>query len=81
VAADRGAELSLKEALTQNSAEPVLFINGCDRLDAVRKVYAVAQPLGRFTVPIGSVATNGERDFYAFLLSGARGPIPPFSGC
>ncbi|HLH91824.1 MAG TPA: glycosyltransferase family 39 protein [Xanthobacteraceae bacterium] len=72
---------SLKEALTQNSAEPVLFINGCDRLDAVRKVYAVAQPLGRFTVPIGSVATNGERDFYAFLLSGARGPIPPFSGC
>ena len=74
-------DFSLQEALTQNSAEPILFINGCAGLDAVRKVYAVTQPLGRFVVPIGSVATNGEREFYAFLLSGARGPIPPFAGC
>jgi hypothetical protein len=74
-------DFSLKEALTQESAEPILFFSGCSALNEVRKVYAVVEPLGRFVAPIGSVATNGEREFYAFRLSGARGPIPPFSGC
>src|ERR1700722_4278096 len=72
---------ALKAALSQASAEPILYVTGCSALNAVRKVYATVEPLGRFVSPIGIAPQNGEREFYAFRLSGARGPIPPFVGC
>jgi 4-amino-4-deoxy-L-arabinose transferase-like glycosyltransferase len=71
----------LKEALSQSSPEPILFVTGCSSLDNVRNVYARLEPLGRFAAPIGNLPENGERVFYGFRLSGARGPIPPFGGC
>ncbi len=73
-------DFELKEALTQSSPEPILFVTGCPSLNDVRKFYAKVEPLGSFAAPIGS-PQNGTRVFYGFLLSGARGPIPPFRGC
>ena len=71
----------LKQALTQESPEPIVFVTGCAALDKVRSVYATVEPLGRIVAPIGKLPQNGERVFYAFRLSGPRGMIPPFGGC
>ena len=70
-----------KQALAQSSLEPVLLVTGCASLDKVRDVYVDAEPLGSFSAPIGKLPENGARVFYAFRLSRARGPIPPFAGC
>ena len=74
-------DFDLKQALTQSSPEPVLFVTGCASLGQVRQVYANIEPLGAFAAPIGKLPANGERVYHAFKLSGARGPIRPFEGC
>ena len=71
----------LKQALTEQSPEPIVFVTGCAALDKVRSVYTTVEPLGRIVAPIGKLPRNGERVFYAVRLSGPRGMIPPFGGC
>ncbi len=70
----------LKRLLTHSSAEPILLVTGCPSLGIVPKLYAEAKPLGPISIPIGS-PQNGARVYYGFRLSGARGPIPPFTRC
>jgi 4-amino-4-deoxy-L-arabinose transferase-like glycosyltransferase len=71
----------LKDALTQSSPGPILYPSACASLAGVRETYSKIDPLGPVAAPITKVARDGERVFYGFLLSGPRGPIPPFTGC
>jgi hypothetical protein len=71
-----------KQALTAASREPILFVSGCPAVDqVVGSVYAEIKPLGPFAVPIARSPQSGQRVFYGYRLSGARGPIPPLGGC
>jgi 4-amino-4-deoxy-L-arabinose transferase-like glycosyltransferase len=71
-----------KQALTAASREPILFVSGCPAVDqVVGSAYAEIKPLGPFAVPIARSPQSGERVFYGFRLSGARGPLPPLGGC
>jgi 4-amino-4-deoxy-L-arabinose transferase-like glycosyltransferase len=74
-------DFELKQALTQSSPEPIVFVTGCSSLDKVRSVYAEVEPLGPFAAPIGVLPENGVRTFYGFRLRGPKGPIAPFAGC
>ena len=74
-------KFALKEALTPSSPEPILYASACASLNRVRETYSKVEPLGPVAVPITKLARDGERVFYGFLLSGPRGPIPPFTGC
>ena len=72
---------ALKEALTDSSPAPILFVTPCSSLDKVRKLYAEVEPLGSFAAQIGKLPQNGARVYYGFKLGGPRGPIPSFDGC
>jgi hypothetical protein len=74
-------DFELKQALTQSSPEPILFVTGCSSLDSARKVYAQVEPLGPFAAPIGKLPPPGERVFSGSGRCGARGPISGFGGC
>ena len=66
------------DPLTAASPGPVLFVSTCGAPARLAAAYKGVTPLGPFTARSGPTS---ERQFFAFLLQGARGAIPPLHGC
>jgi hypothetical protein len=64
--------------LTAQSPEPVLMISRCPAADRLAAYFADVMPLGRFEAPTGPTTARG---YFAFRLSGVRGPLGPLGRC
>src|SRR6185312_5647499 len=71
-------QFEVSQALHPGTPQPILFVSGCDSPARLLDVYTKVVDLGGFVVPTGRTT---QRIYHAFLLSGARGGIPPLGAC
>jgi hypothetical protein len=64
--------------LTSGTAEPILFVSECPRTGRLARQFTNVERIAEFTVHKGSTR---ERNYTAFRLNGARGPIEPLGAC
>ena len=71
-------QFEVNQALRRGTPEPILFVSGCDSPARLLDVYNKVVDLGGFVVPTGRTT---QRIYHAYLLSAARGVIPPLGDC
>jgi 4-amino-4-deoxy-L-arabinose transferase-like glycosyltransferase len=71
-------QFEITRALTDAAPEPLLFVSMCPASGRFNAQFANVEPLGTLEVPTGPTS---KRIYYAFKLSGRRGPLQPLGGC
>jgi hypothetical protein len=71
-------EFDLTEPLTAATPDPILFVSACGEAERLQPFYQRVEALGPVRTLVGE---NGMRGYYAFKLSGPRGPIQALAAC
>ena len=71
-------QFDLTEPLTAAPPGPILFVSTCRETERLQPFYRDVEALGLVKTPVGD---NGARGYYAFRLSGPRGPIEALANC
>jgi len=71
-------DFEITHPLTDSAPQPFLYVTTCPSIGQLTKYFADAVRVGQIVTPTGPTSA---RSYWAFKLSGPRGPIPPGGGC